>query len=52
MTKLNRPQQQATVEGFVFKPAGSDVAQVWQKLDGEHVLIDQVNVRPEPKVTK
>lgn len=40
------------VEGFVFKPAGSDVVQVWQKINGQHVRIDDADARPEEKVTQ
>lgn len=52
MTKENLPQEQANVEGFTFKPAGSDVVQVWQRVNGEHVRIDESTAPAEPKVTK
>ncbi|MEY9880470.1 hypothetical protein [Bradyrhizobium sp. USDA 329] len=37
------------IEGFVFKPAGSDVVQVWQTINGQHVRIDDAAARPEQK---
>ncbi|WP_194393640.1 hypothetical protein [Bradyrhizobium sp. CCBAU 51765] len=42
MTRENDlPQKQADVEGFVFKPAGSETWQVWQKLSGEQVRVEE-----------
>ncbi|UEM08303.1 hypothetical protein J4G43_026180 [Bradyrhizobium barranii subsp. barranii] len=35
------------VEGFVFTPAGSDVVQVWQKINGQYVRIDVAAARPD-----
>ncbi|MBJ7402957.1 MAG: hypothetical protein JHD07_06500 [Bradyrhizobium sp.] len=46
----NKAREQAGVEGFTFKPAGSDVVQVWQTVNGEHVRIDESTARTEPKV--
>ncbi|UPJ69864.1 hypothetical protein [Bradyrhizobium sp. 187] len=40
------------VEGFVFMPAGSDVAQVWQKINGQYVRTDNAIVHAEAKVTR
>ncbi|MCS3895580.1 hypothetical protein M2171_004713 [Bradyrhizobium japonicum USDA 38] len=39
------------VEGFVFKPAGSDVVQVWQKINGNYVRTDSATARPEEKAS-
>ena len=43
-------KREGTHEGFVFKPAGSDVVQVWQTVNGEPVRIDESTARTEPKV--
>ncbi|MCS3503423.1 hypothetical protein M2189_007061 [Bradyrhizobium japonicum] len=40
------------VEGFVFTPAGSDVVEVWQEINGRYVRIDDAAVRPEGKASQ
>ncbi|UFW82841.1 hypothetical protein BjapCC829_22900 [Bradyrhizobium barranii] len=42
----------SAVDGFVFKPAGSDVVQVWQKINGQHVRIDDATARSEGKASE
>jgi hypothetical protein len=34
-------------EGFLFKPAGTDVWQVFQKLDGEYLSVEEALARIE-----
>ncbi|BAL10438.1 MULTISPECIES: hypothetical protein [Bradyrhizobium] len=56
MTQLHNTPSDPTepptnpVEGFVFKPAGSDVWQVWQKINGRYVRIDDAAARPDEEV--
>ncbi|MGY3082382.1 hypothetical protein ACVWZZ_008790 [Bradyrhizobium sp. LM6.10] len=40
------------IEGFVFKPAGSDVVQVWQKINGQHMRIDDATAPSEGKASE
>lgn len=40
------------IEGFVFTPAGSDVVQVWQKINGQYVRMDRVTAPAEPRVSQ
>lgn len=47
----HKAREQSSVEGFVFKPAGSDIVQVWQTVNGEPVRIDESTACTEPKVT-
>ncbi|MET4487011.1 hypothetical protein [Bradyrhizobium sp. LA7.1] len=58
MTDCNNPSPDMTepspgaVDGFVFKPAGSAVVQVWQKIDGQYVRTDDATARPEGKASE
>ncbi|WP_375791293.1 hypothetical protein ACE102_17520 [Bradyrhizobium sp. vgs-9] len=40
------------IDGFVFQPAGSDVWQVLQKINGQYQRIDDAAARPEGKVAE
>ncbi|WP_161495802.1 hypothetical protein [Bradyrhizobium japonicum] len=40
------------VDGFVFKSAGSDVVQVWQKIDGQYVRIDDATAQSKGKASE
>ncbi|MCK1479903.1 hypothetical protein IVB27_35480 [Bradyrhizobium sp. 197] len=40
------------VDGFVFRPVGSDVVQVWQKINGQHMRIDDATAPSEGKASE
>ncbi|MBB4259717.1 MULTISPECIES: hypothetical protein [unclassified Bradyrhizobium] len=43
---------QDAVDGFVFKPAGTESWQVWQTINGQHMRIDEAAEGVEPKVNQ
>ncbi|MBB4391482.1 hypothetical protein [Bradyrhizobium sp. ERR14] len=43
---------QGVVDGFVFKPAGTESWQVWQTINGQLIRIDEAAERVEPKVNQ